>query len=193
MEHANNIPASPDTKWSPRRELLPISCTTERYFQIGNTRTSRHATGGSCRCPTHGKPKGVFAEVTLIQLLDRVPESGGFRTRRTPEEMHDEQVRLKSLGFLGAGLILAAAPFVSARAADRCDVARTGGEARACAAAAQGPTELRRFVERTRAIYGLYYWDYAPHAEAAAAAAPAPDAAKLASVVTEIDHAVAPK
>jgi len=100
---------------------------------------------------------------------------------------------LKSIGLLSAGLILAAAPFVSARAADRCDVARTGGEARACAAAAQGPTELRRFVERTRAIYGLYYWDYAPHAEAAAAAAPAPDAAKLASVVTEIDHAVAPK
>jgi hypothetical protein len=99
---------------------------------------------------------------------------------------------LKSIGLLSAGLILAAAPLVSARAAYRCDVPRIGGEARACAAAAQGPTELRRFVERTRMIYGFYYWDYAP-SDRVAAAAPAPDAAKLASAVTEIRNAAATK
>jgi hypothetical protein len=100
---------------------------------------------------------------------------------------------LKSIGLLSAGLILAAAPLMSARAAYRCDVPRIGGEARACAAAAQGPTELRRFVERTRGIYDFYFWDYAPHAKAAAAGAPGPDAAKLASAVTEISNAAAPE
>ena len=35
-------------------------------------------------------------------------------------------------------------------------------EQRACAMAAAGPDSLRRFVERTRGIYELYYWDYAP-------------------------------
>jgi|SRR5436190_1286968 hypothetical protein len=100
---------------------------------------------------------------------------------------------LKSAGMVAAGVVLAFAPFVSARAEYRCDVPRIGGEARACAAAAQGPTELRRFVERTRAIYGFYYWDYAPHARAAAAVTPAPDSAKLASSVTEIRNAAAAK
>jgi hypothetical protein len=33
-------------------------------------------------------------------------------------------------------------------------------ERRACAMAAAGPDTLRRFVERTRGIYSLYYWDY---------------------------------
>lgn len=98
---------------------------------------------------------------------------------------------LKSLGLLAVGLILTSAPLTSARAAYRCDAPRVDGEARACAAAAQGPTELRRFVERTRGIYGLYYWDYAQPDQAAAAAAP--DAAKLASAVTEIRNAAAPK
>jgi hypothetical protein len=66
----------------------------------------------------------------------------------------------KTLCLVSAGLVLAAAPLLSAHAAYRCDVPRVGPEARACAMAAQGPTELRRFIERTRAIYGLYYWDY---------------------------------
>jgi len=60
-----------------------------------------------------------------------------------------------------AGLALAAAPMLSAHAEYRCDAPQTAIHARACAAAAQGPTELRRLVERTRMIYGLYYWDYA--------------------------------
>ncbi|MGH8852426.1 MAG: hypothetical protein ACREYD_15660 [Casimicrobiaceae bacterium] len=58
------------------------------------------------------------------------------------------------------GLVLAGAPLTSARAEYRCDVERVGVDARACAIAAQGPYELRRFIERTRTIYGLYYWDY---------------------------------
>ena len=33
-------------------------------------------------------------------------------------------------------------------------------EQRACAVAAAGPEVLRRFIERTRSIYNLYYWDY---------------------------------
>jgi hypothetical protein len=35
-------------------------------------------------------------------------------------------------------------------------------DTRACAKAAEGPDALRNFVVRTRMIYALYYWDYAP-------------------------------
>jgi hypothetical protein len=35
-------------------------------------------------------------------------------------------------------------------------------EQRACAMAASGPDALRHFIERTRGIYNLYYWDFAP-------------------------------
>lgn len=65
----------------------------------------------------------------------------------------------KRVCLLGTGLLLAAAPLVS-QAAYRCDVPRVGPEARACAMARQGPDELRRFIERTRSIYGLYFYDY---------------------------------
>jgi hypothetical protein len=87
----------------------------------------------------------------------------------------------KTMFLVTAGLIVAAAPLASAYAANRCDVPRVGGEAKACAAAAQGPTELRRFVERTRAVYGLYYEDYAQRSQAAAAAAASQDSSKAAS------------
>jgi hypothetical protein len=90
--------------------------------------------------------------------------------------------RHKTMFLLTAGLIAAAAPLASAQAANRCDVLRVGGEAKACAAAAQGPTELRRFVERTRAIYGLYYEDYAQRTHPAAAAAASQDASKAAAL-----------
>jgi excinuclease UvrABC helicase subunit UvrB len=33
-------------------------------------------------------------------------------------------------------------------------------EARAREAARQGPTELRRFIHRTRMIYALYFYDF---------------------------------
>jgi len=80
---------------------------------------------------------------------------------------------LKTTYLIGAGLAIAAAPALSAYAATRCDLPHTGPDARACAAAAQGPTELRRFIERTRAVYGLYYEDYARSAKPSIAAGPA--------------------
>jgi hypothetical protein len=48
----------------------------------------------------------------------------------------------------------------SASAAYRCDNPQGIGERRACVKAAEGPVELRRFIERTRGIYGLYYADF---------------------------------
>ena len=58
----------------------------------------------------------------------------------------------------------------TARAQHRCD--HPGGliDKRACEKAAEGPDALRNFVSRTRMIWGLYYWDYAPRDEQGAAA-----------------------
>jgi hypothetical protein len=53
--------------------------------------------------------------------------------------------------------LIVAAPHTEA--ANRCDGPTVGGEARACAAEREGPDALRRFVARTQAIYGLYFWD----------------------------------
>jgi hypothetical protein len=55
--------------------------------------------------------------------------------------------------------LLALCALASPAQAHRCDAPKPGGEARACAADAQGPEALRRFIERTRMIYGLYYYD----------------------------------
>ena len=71
------------------------------------------------------------------------------------------QLRSITLRNIGAGVALAVLPFVAAHAEDRCAVPQPGVAMKACAAARQGATELRRFVDRTRMIYGLYYWDYA--------------------------------
>ena len=57
------------------------------------------------------------------------------------------------------GALIALSMFVAPAQAHRCDHPAPGGEARACAADAQGADALRRFVERTRMIYGLYYFD----------------------------------
>jgi hypothetical protein len=46
-----------------------------------------------------------------------------------------------------------------------CDNPSGIAAARACAKAAKGPDALRNFVVRTRMIYALYYWDYAPREE----------------------------
>jgi len=61
-----------------------------------------------------------------------------------------------------AAIATAAFVPVTAHADDRC--ARPSGsvDERACAMAAAGPETLRRFIERTRGIYGLYYFDYVP-------------------------------
>jgi hypothetical protein len=72
----------------------------------------------------------------------------------------------------------------SATAASRCDAPTAPFDQRACAQAAQGPEALRRYVERTRNIYALYYFDYARESTRAVsmvepirtAAAPAPSA-----------------
>jgi len=42
-------------------------------------------------------------------------------------------------------------------------------DTRACRKAAEGPDALRNFVFRTRMIYGLNYFDYAPHDDQSAA------------------------
>jgi hypothetical protein len=48
-----------------------------------------------------------------------------------------------------------------ALAGNRCDTPNGSIEQRACAKAAEGADALRRFVERTRTIYALNYFDYA--------------------------------
>jgi hypothetical protein len=61
-----------------------------------------------------------------------------------------------------ATALLAAIAFAPTAANADYKCARPNGsiEQRACAMAAAGPDSLRRFVERTRGIYGLYYWDF---------------------------------
>jgi hypothetical protein len=60
-------------------------------------------------------------------------------------------------------------------AANRCDHPRGVAEERACAKAAESPEALRRFITRTRMIWGLSYADYARDEPAPRAAAPHPD------------------
>jgi hypothetical protein len=50
----------------------------------------------------------------------------------------------------------------------KCSAPNGIGERRACEKAKEGPEALRRFVERTRMIYGLHYWDFAPRTRLAA-------------------------
>ena len=61
-----------------------------------------------------------------------------------------------------ATVLLATIAFApgAAQADNRCANPNGSIEQRACAMAAAGPDALRHFVERTRGIYGLYYWDY---------------------------------
>ena len=69
-----------------------------------------------------------------------------------------------SAGLCTASVIFATLAFapLTAHAADRCANPNGSVDQRACAVAAAGPEALRRFIERTRGIYGLYYYDYAP-------------------------------
>jgi hypothetical protein len=60
-----------------------------------------------------------------------------------------------------ASVLLAALAFAPvAQAEYKCANPNGSIEQRACAMAAAGPEALRRFVERTRGIYLIYYWDY---------------------------------
>lgn len=54
----------------------------------------------------------------------------------------------------------------------RCDNPQGVADRRACEKAAEGPTALRRFIERTQAVYQLYYWDYLPQQPDRMASAP---------------------
>jgi hypothetical protein len=74
---------------------------------------------------------------------------------------------MRALPWLAAAVIGASA--LPAHAVD-CAAPKSFDETRGCAAAKQGAEALRRYVERTRMIHGLYYWDYAPYATSAAVA-----------------------
>jgi len=54
---------------------------------------------------------------------------------------------------IAAGAVLAA-PLAQAQAVPNT------AENRAAEAAKKGPAELRRFIQRTRAVYGLYFNDF---------------------------------
>jgi hypothetical protein len=59
-----------------------------------------------------------------------------------------------------AAIMLLALGSAPARAAADCAVPKSTAERRACEAASQGVPTLRRFVERTQSIYGLYIQDF---------------------------------
>lgn len=48
----------------------------------------------------------------------------------------------------------------------RCITPQGVAERLACEAARQGPEELRRFVQKTRPAFNLYFYDYAPRDDA---------------------------
>jgi hypothetical protein len=53
----------------------------------------------------------------------------------------------------------------TARAEYRCERPALPEEKRACELVKQGPDVLRRFVDRTRTIYQLYFYDYVTEAD----------------------------
>ena len=58
----------------------------------------------------------------------------------------------------------------AANAATRCDAGNLSlPEEIACATAAQGTEALRHYVQRTRALHGLYVWDFVERDHAAQA------------------------
>ena len=60
----------------------------------------------------------------------------------------------------------------SVQAATRCEVGNLSlPEEIACAKAAQSTEALRHYVQRTRALHGLYLWDYVKREESRAAEA----------------------
>jgi hypothetical protein len=59
----------------------------------------------------------------------------------------------------------AASACMAAHAEYRCNGNALPAEQRACELAKQGPDALRMFVDRTRGIYGLYFYDYVTEAD----------------------------
>ena len=99
---------------------------------------------------------------------------------------------LGTITAVSAGLVMAVAPLVSAHAENRCASEQVGPDAKACAAAAQSPTELRRYVERTRGVYALYYWDYAHPSKAGMAAKAETTAGKMAASTAKLERTPSP-
>ena len=65
-----------------------------------------------------------------------------------------------------AAATLAAGVSLSAHAEYRCKAPPTLEDARACELAKRaGPDALRRFIQRTSSIYGLYFYDYVADAD----------------------------
>jgi hypothetical protein len=64
-----------------------------------------------------------------------------------------------------AALVLGVLVTTAAGATPRCETPNLPGERMACAKAKESPESLRRFIERTQAIYSLYFWDYMSEAD----------------------------
>ena len=82
-----------------------------------------------------------------------------------------------------AAAALAAAVSLSAHAEFRCKAPPTLEDARACELAkTAGPDALRRFIQRTSSIYGLYFYDYLADAGQGSTARKSGDAQSIAAV-----------
>ena len=67
-------------------------------------------------------------------------------------------------------LTLAALATGAAHAGSRCEAGNLGlPEQIACAKAAESTTALRQYVQRTRALHGLYVWDFVKREDTPAA------------------------
>jgi hypothetical protein len=62
--------------------------------------------------------------------------------------------------------VFAASACMGVHAEYRCTSQALPEEKRACELVKQGPDALRMFVDRTRYIYGLYFYDYVTKADA---------------------------
>lgn len=80
-------------------------------------------------------------------------------------------MKARALKYVAASILFAAVG--AAQAEYRCNAPHDMIDARACAKAAEGADALRLFVERTRMLWNLYYWDYAQRNATVTAAAPA--------------------
>src|SRR5262245_56227871 len=71
-------------------------------------------------------------------------------------------MKANRIALAAAAALLAATPLLAtdARAEYKCDKPQGFIDARACAKAKEGSDVLRMFIQRTRMIYGLYFWDY---------------------------------
>jgi hypothetical protein len=69
---------------------------------------------------------------------------------------------------LAASFLLIGSGAAGAQARYLCDAPPTPLDARACAAAQQGPAQLRQFVQRMQSIQSLHFWDYVDEATAVA-------------------------